>query len=61
VIGRDGARIAALIPISLYDRLMQPRRAATALLREMASQANMAEDEAMDLALEAVRAVRRGD
>jgi prevent-host-death family protein len=58
IVERQGTRVAAVIPIALYDEWMGPRKEATRLLREMAEQADMTEDEAMELALEAVRAVR---
>jgi hypothetical protein len=59
IIERDGARIAAVIPIRLYDQWMRSRRLVAQQLREMADEADMTEDEAMSLALEAVRAVRQ--
>ena len=58
IVERQGTRVAALIPIALYDEWMEPRKQAVRRLREMAEQADMTEDDAMELALEAVRAVR---
>jgi prevent-host-death family protein len=58
IVERQGTRVAAVIPIALYDEWMGPRKETARLLREMAEQADMTEDDAMELAIEAVRAVR---
>jgi prevent-host-death family protein len=55
VVERDGEAVAAVVPIALYREL---RRSVFDSIRESAERANMGEDEALALALEAQVAVR---
>jgi prevent-host-death family protein len=55
LVERDGEAVAAVVPIALYKEL---RRSVFESIREAAERANMSEDEAMALALEAQAAVR---
>lgn len=58
VVETHGEPVAALVPIEVYEQWKQQRRAFFDQLRQVASQANLPEQEASDLASEAVQAVR---
>jgi prevent-host-death family protein len=58
VVERHGTPVAALVPIEVYEQWKQQRQAFFDQLRQAASQTNLSEQEASDLATEAVQAVR---
>src|SRR5437773_919317 len=58
VVEKNGERLAAIVPIKLFDKWEEHRRAFFDQMRAISEQVNMAEDEAMKLADEAVQAVR---
>jgi antitoxin (DNA-binding transcriptional repressor) of toxin-antitoxin stability system len=58
VVRRDGEPVAALVPFRLYEAWLRRRESFFHDIQETAERVDMAEDEAMALALEAQRAVR---
>jgi prevent-host-death family protein len=58
VVERHGEPVAAVVPIRLYEQWKRERDAFFDRMEAIAERANMSEDEAMALALEAQRAVR---
>jgi len=58
VVERHGAPIAAVIPIDLYEQWKRSREAFFDRIEATARRADVPEDEAMQLALEEIAAVR---
>ena len=58
IVERHGEAVAAVVPIKLYEQWKRSRDAFFDRMAEMAATAQMSEDEAMALALEAQQAVR---
>jgi prevent-host-death family protein len=58
VVEKNGERLAAIVPIELFDKWEEQRRAFFDQMRAISQRVNMAEDDAMQLANEAVQAVR---
>ncbi len=58
IVERAGEPVAAVVPMAVYERLKQTRTDGFDLMRKAAERANMSEEEADALALEAVAAVR---
>ncbi|MGH2585908.1 MAG: type II toxin-antitoxin system Phd/YefM family antitoxin [Dehalococcoidia bacterium] len=58
VVERHGEPIAAVVPIRWYEQWMRERHAFFDRMEAIGKAANMSEDEAMALALEAQQAVR---
>lgn len=58
VVERNGAPVAAVIPFDLYNQWKRSREAFFGRLEATAARANVPEEEATSLALEAQRAVR---
>jgi prevent-host-death family protein len=59
VVERHGTPVAALVPIEVYEQWKQQRQAFFDQLRQAASQANLSDGEASDLATEAIQATRQ--
>jgi prevent-host-death family protein len=60
VIERNGEPVAAVVPIHVYEQWKNARDAFFDRIAEIAKRADMNEDEAMALALEAQQSVRAG-
>jgi prevent-host-death family protein len=58
VVERDGERVAAVVPIELYEQWKKRRDAFFNELEAMAEEANVPEEEAEQLVQEAIAAVR---
>lgn len=58
VVERNGAAVAAIVPMDLYNRWREDQEALFSSIRTAAGRANLSDDEAMDLALEAQQAIR---
>ncbi len=59
VIELGGERVAAVVPLDLYERWKQERAAFFDQLETMAQRADLSPEDAVTLAEDAVRAVRR--
>jgi prevent-host-death family protein len=58
VVERHGEPVAALVPLRIYEQWKREQDNFFALLDKAQQNANLSEEEAMELALEAVAAVR---
>lgn len=58
VVEKNGAPVAAVVPIELYERWKRERKAFFDEMRAVSERANLAEDEAGQLVAEAIAAVR---
>lgn len=58
VVEKNGQRLAAIVPIEIFDKWEEQRRAFFEQMRGISEQVNMPEDEAMQLANQAVQAIR---
>jgi prevent-host-death family protein len=58
IIERHGTPVAVVVPIEVYEQWKQSRERFFETLRRAQANANLADDEAMELANEAVKAVR---
>jgi prevent-host-death family protein len=58
VVEKNGARLAAIVPIDMLERWEERREAFFAQMRTAAERSNLSEEAAMQLADEAVQAVR---
>lgn len=58
VVERHGEPIAAVVPIEVYNQWKQERQRFFDQMREVAERVNLNEEEAMQVTLEAQRAVR---
>lgn len=58
VVERHGQPVAAVVPIEVYEQWKQQRQAFFEQLRQVASQANLSEQDASELTTEAVQAMR---
>jgi len=58
VVERHGEPVAAVVPMQVYEQWKRRREAFFERMEATARRANMSEDDAMALALEAVREVR---
>ena len=54
-----GEKVAALVPLDIYENWERDQEAFFALMDEAATNANLSEENAMELANEAVKAVRK--
>lgn len=59
LIERRGAPVAALVPVMVYRQWQQQRQAFFDQMRAVSARANLAEQQADELAAEAVRAARQ--
>ena len=59
VVESRGERVAAVVPIEVYDQWKEERAAFLAKIREIQQRANLSPDEAERIADEAVQAVRQ--
>lgn len=58
VIESHGEEVAVVVPIHIYDSIRRQQKQAIQLLREMGATSSLTEDEAMEIAVEEVRAYR---
>ncbi len=58
IVEKNGEPIAAVVPIATYNQMKRRREAFFERLQAAAAQANVSDEEAMQLAQEAVQAVR---
>lgn len=58
VVERHGEPVAVVVPMHVYERIKRQRDEFRAILRKAQQNANLTEEEAMELALEAVAEVR---
>lgn len=58
VVERNGEAVAAVVPIELYRRWVEEREALFSSMRESMERANLSDEEALSVALEAQRAIR---
>jgi prevent-host-death family protein len=58
VVNENGAAVAAVVPIALYERWKQDRQALFDEMREISARVNLPEEEAEQLIAEAIAAVR---
>jgi antitoxin (DNA-binding transcriptional repressor) of toxin-antitoxin stability system len=58
VVERHGTPVAAMVPIEVYEQWKQSRERFFEMLRTAQANANLSEEEAAQLAAEAVEAVR---
>jgi prevent-host-death family protein len=60
VVERHGERVAAVVPIEVYEQWKKARNKFFDRLRAVSEQSNLAPEEADHLATEAVKAIRAG-
>jgi prevent-host-death family protein len=58
VVEKNGERLAAIVPIQMLDKWEEERKAFSDQMREVSAQADVPYEEALELAAEAVQAVR---
>jgi prevent-host-death family protein len=58
VVEKNGERLAAIVPIQMLDKWEEERRAFFDDMRRISQRSKLTEDETMELASEAVEAVR---